>query len=725
MSWADLTRQENRRTAAAAVFLLSFGLYLWTMPPTLAPYRDAGEMSASTWTLGVSHPPSYPVYVMSGRLAGLLPAGTHAYRLNLLSALAGAGALALLWLALAGTCGPAGAFAAVLLLATNPTFWNVCGVQEMYSLTLLFAAGLLFLALAQSRERSPRRLSAFFLLYGLALGNRTDLLLWAPGLFLLAVPPPAPAGPGPRAFLRALRPYLPALAAGVVGLAVYLYLPLRSLRGPWLDWNHPATLYNLVGSLTRRGYGGTLDLLSKNYAAGANFLPNLKVYALHLWEAFGPLGLLLVVLGAGALGRAPRRGAAYALLYLLSGPLFLFLANMPPNPHALAIVEPHYLLSDLVLAAVLAEAVPGLAAGAVGARPVLRVLLLCALALQPWLMGRWARLDRRWNLLDRDYALNVLRSAPKDAVVVAKKDVQFFSLWHYQRVEGLRPDVRIVGQGLAHSAWLQRSPAVRYPKPLLLGPLRSTEEFRGFVRANEGPVFATTDVDFPPGLEIGAPRGLLLPLSEKGVPSAAPWEFLVRRGDYRYDQRPDFFTADLVEAHAVALQRLGAAFMEKGRDAEARRALLAAWAMKWLLADAPVYLGFMASRAGDWASGARYYGLAEGVHDAMLGLTEEYRSLPDVKDGVRLAASDALVNLGVAQEKIGRREDAERSYAKALALNPRMVKARYNLAVLYWNRDWPRVVSELQEALRVEPGYEEARRYLPAALAALEKSRPR
>ena len=690
-----------RGWGAAAVFFLSFGLYLWTMPPTLAPYRDAGEMSSSSATLGVSHPPSYPVYIVLGRLFSSLGLGTHAYRLNLLSALAGAGALAVLWLVLL-RLGPFPAASACLLLATNPTFWGVCLVQEMYTLTLLFAMVMLWMSQELAERFRLRLWLAACLCFGLFLGNRTDLLLWAPGLLALG-------RPGWRR--------LPLAAGfGLLGLAIYLYLPFRSSAGPWLDWNHPSTLYNFVGSLTRRGYGGTLDLLSKSYAPGSMFLPNLKVYAGHLWAAFGPLGLALTLLGLWRAWGERRRFWAYSLLYVLSGPVFLYLANMPPNPHALAIVEPHYLLSDVVLALWAAEGVSALPTPAVAA---------LALAIQPWFFGRWAQMDRRWNLLAYDYVHNVMRSAPRGSLVIAKKDVQIFSLWHYHRVENLRPDVRVVGQGIAHSPWYQNS-AARWEKsggiPLNPGPLQELKDFQEFLSRNAEPAFATTDVDLPPGLPLGPPRGLLAGLSTSTALSALPWEFLVRRGDYRYDERPDFFTSDLVDAYALSRQRLGAALLDKGADAEASFHLLAGWAMKRLLPDAPAYLAFLAYRSNDLSAAAARYDEAAALYDGLIALTERYHSLPELKQGVRSSAMDVLVNQGVALEKAGRRDDAEAAYRRAMAVNPRAAKPHYNLAVLYWNRDWRKATDELRAALAIEPGYADALKYLPKAEAALKAS---
>lgn len=677
---------------AAAVFALFLALYLWTMPPGIAPYRDAGEMSVAARSLGVPHPPSYPLYALAGRAAdALVPFASPAYRSGVLSAAAGAAALALLFWAL-GAGGPA--LSAAVLLGLNPTFWSVCIVQEMYSLTMAMACLLLALALRERERPLGRRRLALCLLFGLFLGNRTDLLLWAPGLLVLARPP----RPRPRELALAA-------AFAALGLAVYLYLPLRSWRGPWLDWNHPASLSNLVGTLTRRGYGGTLDLLSKNYASGALFGANLKVYAAHLWDAFSAPGLALAAAGFW-LGwrRDRRRTSGLALLYLAAGPLFLYMANMPPNPHALAIVEPHYLLSDLVLCV--------WAAGAAAACPPRAAWALAALAaLTPWPGGRWARMDRRRDLSAHDWAGDVLRSAPPEAAVAAKKDVQVFSLWYLQRAAGARPDVRVAAQGLAHSPWYQASHR-REASALRLGPLRAPEDWARFAAENPR-AHATMDAEGLPSAKDFS--GLLARLS--GPPAAAdPWPFLLRRGDYRYERRPEFFSADLVESYALSRQRLASKLAGEGALEPARRELSRAWAMKWLQPEAPALLGFIAYRQGRIDEALSAYALAASGYARMLELTREYRSLPAVADSLKAASADVWLNYGVAYEAAKRPADAERCYLRALELRP-SAKAHYNLAVLHWGKDWARVLAELEQALRVDPGYADALRYLPAARA--------
>lgn len=727
--------------SAAAVFLVSFGLYLWSLPPALAPYRDTGEMSVAARTLGVAHPTSYPLYVGLGHIAQSLPLGNRAFRLGLLSALCGALALSLLFVLCRRRWGRAAAAAAVLLLGLNATFWSVVQVQEMYSLWILFAVALMGAAWSLSEGYGERRWLGFCLLFGVALSNRLDLVLWAPGLLWICLGSPGLAGRASfwagAAFLLfpaamvLLGSNLPValliagtalwmaprperrwgwagrslLAAGL-GLAVYLYLPVRSLSAPYLDWNHPATLSNLLDSILRTRYGGTLDLLSKNYSTGELFGVNLRFYALHLWENFSLVGLGAALAGSWlCLRRDPRRWLGMAAAWWWSGPVFLFLANMPPNPHALAIVDPHYLLSETVLVFWAAEGVGSLP------RPALRWAACLLLAAVPLWQGRFSRMDRREHFFSYDFARNVLRCAAPGGTVVAKKDVQLYALWHYQVVQGWRPDVRLAAQGLAGTPWYQADRR-RSDPGLSLGPLRDAADWRRFISLNS-PVLATMDCEVPPEVAAsGRARGLLTAW-DKGPAGgeAALWSLMARRGRYEWDGQPDFFTSDLVGSYSQALHQQGRQLFKEGAGEAAERAFLQAWAWQWRFPDPPGFLGFIAYGRGDYRKARGYYEQAALIHEETVRLTEAYHSLPELKAGVRRAAAEACTQLGVILERLKDPAGAESSYRRALALAP-AAGAHYNLAVLYWSRDPARAEAELLEALRLDPGHAESARYL-------------
>jgi len=91
MSFLTLPYEITRMNTIILLFLSSFAIYLYTLFPSVAIYRDAGEMASVTFTLGIAHPPGYPLYVILGKLFSLLiPFGNIAYRINIMSAFFGA-----------------------------------------------------------------------------------------------------------------------------------------------------------------------------------------------------------------------------------------------------------------------------------------------------------------------------------------------------------------------------------------------------------------------------------------------------------------------------------------------------------------------------------------------------------------------------------------------------------------------------------------------------------
>lgn len=724
--------------AAAAVGLAFFALYLATLPPALAPYRDTGEMSLAAQTLSVAHPTSYPLYVQLAHAAGLVPLGNRAYRLGLLSSAAGALALALVFFLCRRRWGWEAGVCAALLLGLDPTYWSIVQVQEMYSLWVLGAALLMGLAWELHDAPTEKLWLAFCFTFGLCLTNRLDILLWAPGL-LAATAPFAGAAPvwagfaflvvptvmilsgsnapivvlivGTVLWFRPRERGLPWLYRGLgfalLGLSCYLFLPIRSAQGPFLDWNHPAAAANFLESLLRTRYGGTLDLLSKNYAKGELFGENLWLYGRHLFSSFSVLGLAVVLWGSYRCARSqPRRWLGMAVAYWWSGPVFLFMANLPPNPHAAAIVEPHYLLSDLILVFWAGEFAPRRFSAAV------RAVFLGLLIAVPYASGHFTRFNRRTHLFSYDYAKNIFRSIPPGGTLVAKKDVQLYALWHYQTVQGWRPDASLVSQGLSGSPWYQAG--LRRARPgLFLSALRDEA---GWLRFRDGNpvVMATMDTEVPESLlKEGQPRGLLTSLGKRPAPEV-PWDLMSRRGRYEYEGQVDFFTSDLVDAYAQALHRAGTRAFISGRAEEAVTCLERAWSMHWLFPEPAVFLGYIAFTRGDLEGARRYYAAAGVLSDALLGLSEEYHSLPDLKANLKRSAGDAQMQLGVVSERLKDYPAAQAAYLRSLALYP-TAQTHYNLAVLFWGRDWARAESELVEALRLDPRHAEAARYLQQA----------
>jgi hypothetical protein len=186
-------RGDTRRTQrwiALGLFAATLILYLWTLAPGLVR-GDGGELQYILAIRGVAHPTGYPLYTLLGWLwTKLVPFGSIAWRINLLSAMCGAGAVALVYgivYRLIRRIVPA--LAGALFLALSPVFWTLSSVTEVYALHALFVAAVLYLLLVW-RDASSHRFRLLVLIafvYGLSLSHHRTMLLLAPAILLFVL----------------------------------------------------------------------------------------------------------------------------------------------------------------------------------------------------------------------------------------------------------------------------------------------------------------------------------------------------------------------------------------------------------------------------------------------------------------------------------------------------------------------------------------------------------
>ncbi len=289
--------------APTTVGLVSLLVYLRTLLPGIA-FGDWGEMQTVSHVLGVAHPTGYPTYVLLGWLAQLVPVGSVAFRLNLLSAVLVAGALATVC-AIAGRLGvrPILAIAGALALGAVGTVWAAATVAEVNPLHLLLCALLIHRALVWEARRRPIDLVIGGLLVGLALGNHLLTLFVAPFIAVFV------AWVGRRELLA--RPWIvvPGLLAVLAGLSVYAYIPLAASASPPLPYNHPTTLDGVWWLVSGRQFRDQFDFLAaKGPGVFIESLGALRDLALARATAVFP------VLGLIGIGILLVRRTAFGLL---------------------------------------------------------------------------------------------------------------------------------------------------------------------------------------------------------------------------------------------------------------------------------------------------------------------------------------------------------------------------------------------------------------------------
>jgi hypothetical protein len=452
MAITDARDQPSARLLAAGVGGVGFVVYLRTLLPGIA-FGDWGEMQTVPHVLGVAHPTGYPTYVLLAWLAELAPVGSVAFRANLLSAIVVAATLATVTLlALRLGVRPAIAAGGALALGAAGTVWAAATVSEVNPLHLLFAALLLHRALIWAERRSPRDLVLGGLLVGLALGNHLLTLFLAPfvGLFVLW------AG---RRELRA-RPLalVGGVAAALLGLAVYLYLPLAASQSPPLPYNSPTTLDRFLWLVEGTQFRTQFDFLSPK--GPGEFVSSLPV----LWSLLVARATPVVPIlgGVGLLVLTVRR-PAYGLLcaaFLLTG-VYIW-ANYLHLEHYLLVP---WLVLGIGAAMALQGVVDALArwgprvgrSGGVVASQAGAAVGAAALVFAVGLGAiNWPASDRSDDRSGQAYVDAVLGALPQDAAILSYWDAST-PLWHGQLVEGLRRDVLVVDDtNVVYEGWVTR-----------------------------------------------------------------------------------------------------------------------------------------------------------------------------------------------------------------------------------------------------------------------------
>ncbi|MDH7488886.1 MAG: DUF2723 domain-containing protein, partial [Anaerolineae bacterium] len=325
-----------RSVALVAVAIAGAALLLYLL--TLAPgvgFTDSGELVVAAYTLGIPHSPGFPLYVLLGWVFGHIPLGSVAWRLNLMSAVWAAVAVGA-FLALAYRSMPeeplrepartgakkrdvmradspysrvasiVAAGCAALCLAFGITLWNWATVAEVYTLQAATLVGMLLALLAALRGGGRWTWLAAGLFFGLGLANHHVMtLVFAPALLFLLLAAPE----NRRAFGRG---WLSAMLGAVLGVAFYLYLPIRAAQGPLLNWGNPVDLQRFVWHITGRQY--QVNLFAVPLSA---MLDNLAFGLRLWWGQFTPLGFLVAVWGFLAMWRRDRRLAAFCALVVL------------------------------------------------------------------------------------------------------------------------------------------------------------------------------------------------------------------------------------------------------------------------------------------------------------------------------------------------------------------------------------------------------------------------
>ncbi|MCX7698138.1 MAG: DUF2723 domain-containing protein [Candidatus Goldbacteria bacterium] len=431
------------------------------VPPSVYS-GDCGETITVSYTLGIQHPPGYPLFSLLAKLFTFIPIGDISYRVYLFTIFVSILCFVLIYF-----------FFTKLLLILNlsdknllsfyPSFLFISGFTIMqqsiiakggiYILNLFFVILIsIFLLNIYSSQNIKKNLFLFFLFFGLSLGNHLmlQLALLPTYVFFLS-----------KSYnLKSLniKLWFFCLFFFFCGLFIYIYLPIRA-KMAILNWGDPSTLSNFIEVITRYQY--IRSEITRSFFN--TFFQAVKFFSASLYENLF-VGYIFIFFGSLLLYRINRILFWYLILIPIS---FLLITSFYLNlkKDHLYIMEtyitPIYFSFSILI---------GLGFHFIYKKLknsiVVFVIFLLLFLSQITIFTKILNKSRYFS--PYDYNKNLLASVEKNSILFMAGDGIVFPCWYLKYVKKFRNDVTIIGTPVLPMKWVRdnivkQNPEIRVP----------------------------------------------------------------------------------------------------------------------------------------------------------------------------------------------------------------------------------------------------------------------
>lgn len=665
-------------------------------------WGDTGEFLVAAIGLGIPHSPGTPLYPLLGRVFSLLPLVGEVLWVNLMSAFFASVSALLVYLivvqvSLASKNTPrssaiAGGLVASLVWAFTNSLWSYSTVAEVYTLQLAFVCGLTLIGLKLdlSKGNNLSLLPLFFFLYGLSLTNNITVLLLAFAFAVLIWRP---------FFALGAKWKMLVLLLFVLGLTPYLYMPLRSIHNPAIDWGNPETMGQFVWVLTAREF--SRNMLGLKYALTGGIFKAFLVYLKLVFSDVSFSGLILSVVGAIS-------------LFLTSKRIFLFLAIMYVVNLAYSFafgadleLEAYLLPSLLVLVVLLGMGTARLVSFG---RKRFGLLILAVVLLTPltMLISRYEERNLKGNISAEEIGKGLISSMDEGAPFFTENTVDFFVALYAKAIRGVRPDVPLIYLPYLKYEWYREQVAHRFG-------LDVGEDESELVELMRAKAAYYTPLD-----KITIPHSVLIPDGIKfKVTSDSLTSDLISASDSKmasidfgretkdYDTRRHF---------AIIHSYLGEYFFLRERAELSAREYWRAAEIMPENCEVQLNLAVALERSGRldealstyqkcFSLGRNRLRVLKGLGKVSLKLGNAAAAKDYLLEAASLDASDPFIfyNLGLAHLKMGDFRAAARANLKAIELKPLFPEAHVNLGISYLNMgQLPQAATHLKRAISAD-----------------------
>lgn len=440
-------------------FLIPLFVYILTLAPDVY-FTDSGELASVATSLGIAHPTGYPLFTLIGYLWSNLLPWSPIFNLNLMAAFATAASSLFLFLSLdllftnfnlktkvVRRVSELNNLLLALFISTGYSFalttWQQATSVEVYSLQLLIINAFIFTII--SAYYSAKKSDIYLILSGFLLGlgfanHLTSFMLIPAGLIIFF---------NKTKTMNAQSRYILLLyivGATLLGVLLYLYLPIRSSQLPLFNWGEVHRSFDkFIYHVTGAQYQVWM------FSDSAASKENLKLFFELIPSQITWIGILFLIYGFYVV----FRGNKTLFFTLVSTAILCVVYSMNYSIHD---IDSYFVTAYVVLFIIV-----GLAAKQLINYQVNLVYLFAFIPIFN-LFVNYETNDLSDDQTVSEYYRLVMQSAEKDAIIVsAQWDFWVSAFWYKNKIEGERKDIILIEKELLRRTWYVNSLERWYP----------------------------------------------------------------------------------------------------------------------------------------------------------------------------------------------------------------------------------------------------------------------
>lgn len=476
------------------VFIGAFALYIKTMAPSIF-WGYSAAFATTNYTLGLPHPPSFPLYTILGRLFNLLPGIPPAFSSNLMSALFAALSVLLFYLiimhlvsvpvlqpkklkkpltgrkqalerpglkreshtadlrsAMNPTYSLLPSLAATALFAVSLPVWLSAVRTEVYSLHLFLSLGALLFCILGVDKNNRKLFLLGIWLYALSFGNHPLLALaFAPAFLYLAFLNFRHSG-------QKFRTLAVIVLFFVVAFSAYLYLPFRSVYEPTMNEGGFFDFGSFwTGLMNSSGW-----VESSGVATLSDYLLKFKKLGFFLSKQIGWPLIGLVIFGLWGISRISKRFFPFFLLALVFNlAIILWAADL--NSRDFNLID----FSAPVIGLILLISIAGSLHLLRIKIPINRASVFIAVLVGAFVYVAVENNSAKADMSGIDGAdiisQEILNGLPTGSLVLVAEDNLLYPMWHRTYVDSSARNIAVLSPGVIANPLYRQQIMLNYP----------------------------------------------------------------------------------------------------------------------------------------------------------------------------------------------------------------------------------------------------------------------